>query len=116
MSHFVIDRFNIDIFVAEINFNKNDVKRRNTLGCLDQYTSKVLRLWNSQDRETVQVYKYMQMMETMKQSGLWSSLGTKGSLLVVLWWLCISSSGEARKFDFLSQIWPWMSTSIAPPP
>ena len=38
-------------------------------------------------------------METMKQSGLWSSLGTHGSL-VVIWWLCISSSGEARKFDF----------------
>ena len=34
---------------------------------------------NSRDRETVYVYKYMQMMETMKQSGLWSSLGTHGS-------------------------------------
>ena len=34
--------------------------------------------------------------------------------LVVIWWLCISSSGEARKFDFLSQIWPWMSRSNAP--
>ena len=33
--------------------NKNDVKRRNTLGCLDQYMCKVLRLWNSQDCETV---------------------------------------------------------------
>ena len=48
----------------------------------------------------------------MKQSGLWGSLGTHGSL-VVIWWLCISSSGEARKFDFLSQIWPWRSRSIA---
>ena len=53
-------------------------------------------------------------METMKQSGLWSSLGTHRSL-VVIWWLCISNSGEARKFDFLSQIWPWRSRSIAPP-
>ena len=52
-------------------------------------------------------------METMKQSGLRSSLGTHGSL-VVIWCLCISSSGEARKFDFLSQIWPWRSRSIAP--
>ena len=34
-------------------------------------------------------------METMKQSGLWSSLGTHGSL-VVIWWLCISGSGETR--------------------
>ena len=39
-----------------------------------------------------------QRMETMKQSGLWSSLGTHSSL-VVIWWLCISSSGETRKFN-----------------
>ena len=51
-------------------------------------------------------------METMKQLGLWSSLGTHG-YLVVIWWLCISSSGETRKFDFLSQIWLWRSRSIA---
>ena len=52
-------------------------------------------------------------MDTMKQSGLWSSLGTHGSL-VVIWWLCISSSGVTRKFDILSQIWSWRSRSIAP--
>ena len=52
-------------------------------------------------------------MQTMKQSGLWSSLGTHGNL-VVIWWLCISSSGEARKFDSLGQIWPWRPRSIAP--
>ena len=51
-------------------------------------------------------------METMKQSGLWSSLGTHGPL-VVMWWLCISSSGKAWKYDFLSQIWPWRPWSIA---
>ena len=50
-------------------------------------------------------------METMKQSGLQSSLGTHGSL-VVIWWLYISSSGETRKFDILSEIWPWRSRSI----
>ena len=33
--------------------------------------------------------------------------------MVVIWWLCISSSGETRKFDFLGQIWPWRSRSIA---
>ena len=33
--------------------NKSDVKCRNTPGCLDQYTCKVLRVWNSRDRETV---------------------------------------------------------------
>ena len=38
-------------------------------------------------------------METMKQSGMWSILGTHGSL-VVIWWLCISDSGETGKFDF----------------
>ena len=97
--------------LVQSNTNKNDVKCQNTLGCLDQYTCKVLRLWNSRERETVWVYKYAQMMETMTQSGLWSNLGTHGSL-VVIWWLCISSSGEARKFDILSQIWLWRS--IAP--
>ena len=52
-------------------------------------------------------------METLKQSGPWNSLGTHGSL-VVIGWLCISSSGEARKFYILSQIWIWRSMSIAP--
>ena len=33
--------------------DKSGGKRRNTLGCLDQYTCNVLRLWNSRDRETV---------------------------------------------------------------
>ena len=93
--------------------NESDSKPRNTLGCLDQYRNKVWRLWNSQDHKTVQVYKYRQRMETMKQSRLWSSVGAHGSL-VVIWWLFISSSGETRKFDFLGQIWPWRSRSIAP--
>ena len=35
----------------------------------------------------------------MKQSGMWSSLGTQGSL-VVMWWLCISFNGETGNFDF----------------
>ena len=92
------------------NLNKSDGKRRNTLGYLDQYACNVLTLWNSRDRETVYVYKYAQRMETMKQT--WSSLCTYGSV-VVIWWLCISSSGETRKFDFLNGIWPWRSRSIA---
>ena len=33
--------------------NKSDVTRWNTLGCLYQYTCRGLRLWNSQDHETV---------------------------------------------------------------
>ena len=36
-----------------LSVNKSDVKHRNTLGCRDQYTGNLLRLWNSQDCETV---------------------------------------------------------------
>ena len=32
------------------------------------------KLWNSQDHEAVYVYKYVQRMETVKQSRPWSSL------------------------------------------
>ena len=56
---------------------------------------------------------YVQRMETMKQTRLWNSLGNHGSL-VVIWWLCISSSDETRKSDFLSLIWPCRLRSIAP--
>ena len=38
-------------------------------------------------------------METMKQSGLWGSLSTHGSVAVI-WQLCISSGGGTRKLDF----------------
>ena len=34
-------------------FNRSNLKRRNTLGCLDQYTRIGLRLFNGRDRETV---------------------------------------------------------------
>ena len=51
-------------------------------------------------------------METFKQSGLWSNLSTHDSV-VVIWWLCVSSSGKTKKFDCLNQIWPWRSRSIA---
>ena len=58
-----------------------------------------------------------QPKETMNQLGPWSSLGTHGSLVVglVMWVICISSSGETWKFDFWGQIWPRRSRSIAPP-
>ena len=55
----------------------------------------------------------MLRMETIKRSGLWSSLNAHGSL-VIIWWLCISGSGETRHFYFISSlIWPWRSKSIA---
>ena len=41
-------------------------------------------------------------MENMKQSDMWSSLVTHGTV-VAIWWLCISSSGETRKFDLEGQ-------------
>ena len=58
------------------------------------------------------VYKHAKRMETTKQSSLWSSLGTHDSV-VFIWWLCISNSGETRKFDCSNQSWPWRSRSIA---
>ena len=100
------------VLLCSSKINKSDGNSLNTLGCLDQYACIVLRLWNSRDRETVYVCTYAQRMETMKQSDLWSSLGTHGSV-VVIWWLYIFSSGEIRKFDFWNQIWPWRSRSIA---
>ena len=48
-------------------------------------------------------------METMKQPGL----VLMALWWLYIWWLCISSGGETRKFNFLSQIWPWWSSSIA---
>ena len=72
------------------NIHKSDVKRRNTwLGFLDWYMRKVLRMRNCWSHETVLVYKYLPRLETLKQSGLWSSLGAHGSLVVIyfqLWW------------------------------
>ena len=97
----------VNVFSHRLTFNKSDVKCWNTLGCLDQYICKVLRLWNSRDHETGAENG------DMKRSGLWSSLGTHGCL-VVIWWLCISSSSETRKFEFWHKIWPWRSRSIAP--
>ena len=51
----------------------------------------------------------MQRMANVKQSGPWNSLGTHGSLVVMYF-----QNGETWKFYFLSHIWPWRSTSIAP--
>ena len=50
----------------------------------------------------------------------WNSQSCEAVLVLMApWWLYggyvfpISSSVKARKFDFLSQIWPWRSRSIA---
>ena len=47
------------------NHYKSDIKRRNIIDCIDQYTDWEMRLGNSQDRETVFVYKYVHRMETV---------------------------------------------------
>ena len=57
---------------------KSKIKCWNTLGCLDQYICRRLRLCNSWNCEAVLVYKYAQRMGTVKQSGLWSSQGSHG--------------------------------------
>ena len=88
--------------ITELPYGREKQERRsrwNTLGCLDQYTCNMLRLWNSRDRETVYIYEYMQKMETVKQSGPWNSLGTHGSL-VVMRWLCISSRVKPENLTF----------------
>ena len=81
--------------IAEIQ-KKQDFKCRNTLGCLDRYMQSV----ETETAGTAKTVYSVQRIETMKESGLWSSLGTHGSL-VVIWWLYISSSCETRKFDIL---------------
>ena len=48
-----------DVFKGFV-WNKGDIKRRNTLSCLDQYTCIELKLWNSRDREEIYVDVYMQ--------------------------------------------------------
>ena len=56
--------------------NKTNIKCQNTLGCLDSYMCRGLRLWNSWNREVVyswQVHGWR--MENVEQSGPWSSLG-----------------------------------------
>ena len=48
------------------------------------------KCWDCETVGTVKQPNYVQRMETMKQSGLWSSLGTHGSL-VVMYFQCWSN-------------------------
>ena len=66
-----------------LHFYKSNVICRNTPGCLDQYTSRGLRMWNSQDCEAVLADKWMQRMETVKQLAPLSNLGKFSPFL---WW------------------------------
>ena len=63
--------------------NKRDVKRRNTLGCLDHYASE---LWDYETVGTtvVSAYIYVQRMETLKQSEPISNLCSQGNCVYTL--------------------------------
>ena len=64
------------------------------------------KCWDCEIVVTVKLSWYIRTAEDGDQAwdtGLWSSLGTHGSL-VFIWWSCISSSGEARKFTFKSNL------------
>ena len=67
----------LDLHATMRNYNKTDVKRRNTLGCLDSHTCRGLRFWNSRKRSS-----YAGMCRWYRP---WNSLGR--------WLLCICSSG-----------------------
>ena len=54
---FVLGRYINKDYYYYYHLNKSDVKRRNTLGRLDQYTRRGLRLWNSQDCDAVSADK-----------------------------------------------------------
>ena len=84
--------------------NKNDIKCQNTLGCLVQIMRKRLRLWNNWDLEAVWICKYMQRMETVKQLGPWSSLGSHGYYVftLVVWAFSLVVKPGMMKFWFLS--------------
>ena len=61
--------------------------------------SRGFRLWNRQDRKVVKENKYLQRIETVKLSGLWSSLrklSLRIAVMYFLWWLFICSSGQTR--------------------
>ena len=65
--------------------------------------------WDCETVGTVKQSRYISMCRGWRP---WSSLCTHGSPVIIRW-LCISSSGETRKCDLLSQIWPWRSSSVA---
>ena len=80
-------------------FNKSDVKRQNTLGCLDQYTCRGLRLWNSLDCEAIQVH-----MSMRRGWRLWNCRGNEAVYVVmtIMSWLFIFSGGETGHYEILT--------------
>ena len=58
------DSFCFGALVLTSLWNKSDVKRRNTLGYLNQFMCIELCLWNSLDRKATHVYKYVQRILT----------------------------------------------------
>ena len=60
--------------------------------------------WDGNNRvcEVVQVYKYVQTMEIVKQSGPWSSLGSHGCYVFFSSDKCISTGGETVHNEILT--------------
>ena len=89
-------------------YNKSDVKRRNTIGCLDQYMA-------PNSRKQYSLTQHVRRVETVKQSGLRDSLCKWSYYAVVVFssicctnlgWLCIRCRNPVLlKFALLNQIW-----------
>ena len=110
---------------------ENDVKHRNAVGCLDQYTAPNMKKitypstahavgWDGEIVKTVKQSRYISTYRgrELKQSGPWSCLTRWSS-----WLSCIYSSGcvftlvvkpGIMKFGLLSWNWLWMSRAVNP--
>ena len=60
--------------------DKSDVKRQNTLYCLDQCMCRGLRLWNSRDRQTVQI------INTYRRWRPWKNRHREDNNDLQIWW------------------------------
>ena len=70
------------------------------------------KCWDCETVRTVRQSRYISMYRRWRP---WNKHPCEAvQVLMALWWLYVSSSGETRN-HFLSQIWPWKSRSIAPP-
>ena len=92
------------------DINKNDVNRRNTLGCLNQFTYRGWRPRKSRDREVVKVSSLH--MAIMYFSG--DKPGMKFSPHDYYAFSLVAKMGM-NEFGYSSWIWPWSSRPIYPP-
>ena len=72
------------------NMKQEWLKHRNTLGCLDQYMCKGLRLWNRTIKQSRYISTCMCRGWRLKHSGMWSSSGSHSyHVFTQVIWLCI---------------------------